>query len=129
MKAQLRTGAAFAILALAATSAFLLPSQPRAAEEAVPLSGKVTSSTGEALAGIPVKARRAGSNMTVAVYSDAKGEYSFPTWSDVTPMIDLYFAADNLFNEKVASSRGGDQVVTYDAPRMLRIGLTVALAP
>ena len=85
MKAQLRTGAAFAILALAAASAFLLPSQPRAAEEAVPLSGKVTSATGEALAGIPIKARRANSNMTVAVYSDARGEYSFPTWSDVTP--------------------------------------------
>ena len=41
------------------------------------------------------------------------------TWH-VRPMIDLYFAADNLFNEKVATSRGGDQVVTYDAPRMLR---------
>jgi streptogramin lyase len=70
---------------LAAASAFLLPSQPRAAEEASPLSGKVTSATGEALAGIPVKARRADSNMTVAVYSNAKGEYSFPSWSEVTP--------------------------------------------
>src|SRR5258708_12421336 len=85
MKAQLRNGAAFAIIALAAVSAFLLPSSPRAAEETPLLSGKVTSSTGEALAGIPIKARRTGSTMTVAVYSNAKGEYSFPSWSDVTP--------------------------------------------
>src|SRR5580765_7106511 len=85
MKAQLRNGAAFAIIALAAVSAFLLPSSPRAAEETMLLSGKITSSTGEALAGIPVKARRANSTMTVAVYSNAKGEYSFPSWSDVTP--------------------------------------------
>ena len=85
MKAQLRNGAAFAIIALAAVSAFLLPSSPRAAEETPLLSGKITSSTGEALAGIPVKARRANSTMTVAVYSNAKGEYSFPSWSDVTP--------------------------------------------
>lgn len=85
MKAQLRTGAAFAILALAAASAFILPSQPRAAEDAAPLSGKIVSSSGEALAGIPVKAHREGTAITVAVYSNAKGEYSFPTWSDVTP--------------------------------------------
>src|SRR5882672_7450754 len=85
MKAQLRNGAAFAIIASAAVSAFLLPSQPRAAEETSLLSGKVTSATGEALAGIPIKARRTGSTMTVAVYSNAKGEYSFPSWSDVTP--------------------------------------------
>jgi len=50
------------------------------------------------------------------------------TWH-VRPMVDLYLATDNLFNAKVASSRGGDQVVTYDAPRMLRIGLAVAFAP
>jgi streptogramin lyase len=85
MKAKLCNGAAFAIIALAAASAFLLPSSPRAAEETPLLSGKITSSTGEALAGIPIKARRASSNMIVAVYSNAKGEYSFPSWSDVTP--------------------------------------------
>ncbi|HMI96638.1 MAG TPA: TonB-dependent receptor [Micropepsaceae bacterium] len=50
------------------------------------------------------------------------------TWH-IWPTTDLYLAVDNLFNAKVATSRGGDQVVTYDAPRMLRIGVTVALAP
>ena len=48
-------------------------------------TGKVVSSTGEPLAGIPIKAHRDNSTITVAVYTDAKGEYSFPTWSDLTP--------------------------------------------
>ena len=47
--------------------------------------GKVVSSTGEALAGIPIKALRDNSSMTIAVYTDTKGEYSFPAWSDLTP--------------------------------------------
>ena len=38
-----------------------------------------------ALAGIPIKAHRDNSAVTVAVYTDAKGEYSFPIWSDLTP--------------------------------------------
>ena len=55
------------------------------ADAASLLSGKVASSTGEALAGIPIKAHRDNSPITIAVYTDAKGEYSFPTWSDLTP--------------------------------------------
>src|SRR5262245_69475 len=49
------------------------------------LVGKVVASTGEALAGIPIKAHRDKSSITVAVYTDAEGEYSFPAWSDLTP--------------------------------------------
>src|SRR4030095_14079744 len=49
------------------------------------LSGKVTSTTGEALIGIPVKAHRRNSNITVGVYTNAQGEYAFPGWSDLTP--------------------------------------------
>src|SRR5262245_26423346 len=45
----------------------------------------VVSSGGEALAGIPIKSRRDNSPMTVAVYTDAKGEYSFPAWSELKP--------------------------------------------
>jgi streptogramin lyase len=37
------------------------------------------------LAGIPIKAHRDNSPITVAVYTDVKGEYSFPSWSDLTP--------------------------------------------
>ena len=49
------------------------------------LSGRVTSAAGEALAGIPVKAHRVDTSVAVAVYSNTRGEYSFPEWSDVTP--------------------------------------------
>jgi streptogramin lyase len=85
MKANLYVGTAFTALAMAAAYAFVLPSATLAAEGASLLAGKVVSSTGEALAGIPIKAHRDNSTITVAVYTDAKGEYAFPAWSDVTP--------------------------------------------
>ena len=75
-------GTAFAILALAAAYA-VLPTEPSSAQEQSLLNGRVTSSTGQALAGIPIKAHRA--NTTVAVYTNTRGEYSFPSWSDLTP--------------------------------------------
>lgn len=80
---KLYAGASFMAVALAA--AFLLPDASYSAEEGSLLAGRVTAATGEPLAGIPVKAHRLNSNITVAVYTDAKGEYSFPSWSDVTP--------------------------------------------
>ena len=82
MKANLYAGTALAAVALAA--AFLAPAG-RAADDASLLVGKVVSTSGEALAGIPIKAHRDNSPVTVAVYTDAKGEYSFPAWSDLTP--------------------------------------------
>ena len=85
MKANLTIGTAFMALAMAAACAFVQPSASLAAEGASLLTGKVVASTGEALAGIPIKARRDNSPITVAVYTDAKGEYSFPTWSDLAP--------------------------------------------
>ena len=84
MKANLYVGTALTAVAMAAC-AFVSPSATLAAEGASLLAGKVVSSTGEALAGIPIKAHRDNSTMTVAVYTDAKGEYAFPTWSDLTP--------------------------------------------
>jgi streptogramin lyase len=84
MKANHYVGTAFTAVAIAAAYAFATPSAMLAAEEALLLAGKVVSSTGEALAGIPIKAHRDNSSITVAVYTDAKGEYSFPTWSDLT---------------------------------------------
>jgi streptogramin lyase len=85
MRANLYVGTAFTAVAMAAAYAFVPPGATLAAEDASPLAGKVVSATGEALAGIPVKAHRDNSPVTVAVYTDAKGEYSFPTWSDLTP--------------------------------------------
>jgi len=84
MKASLYVGTALTAVAMAAACA-LSPSATLAAEGTSLLAGKVVSSTGEALAGIPIKAHRDNSTMTVAVYTDAKGEYSFPSWSDLTP--------------------------------------------
>ena len=85
MKVELSIGAAFTSVALAAATAFVSPGAMFAAEDASLLAGKVVSATGAALAGIPVKAHRDNSAVTVAVYTDDKGEYSFPAWSDVTP--------------------------------------------
>jgi streptogramin lyase len=85
MKANFYVGTALTAVAMAAAYAFVSPSATLAAEGASLLAGKVVSSTGEALAGIPVKAHRANSAVTVAVYTDAKGEYAFPAWSDLTP--------------------------------------------
>jgi streptogramin lyase len=85
MKAKLYVGTALTAIAIAATYAFVPPSATLAADGVSLLAGKVVSSTGEALAGIPIKAHRDNGPVTVAVYTDAKGEYSFPTWSDLTP--------------------------------------------
>jgi streptogramin lyase len=82
MKASLYVTTAFAAIAMAA---FASPDTIFAAEGASLLAGRVVSSTGQPLAGIPVKAHRDASAITVAVYSDANGEYTFPAWSDVKP--------------------------------------------
>jgi streptogramin lyase len=84
MKASLYAGTAFTAVAMAA-AAFVSPSATSAADGTPLLAGKVVSATGEALAGIPIKAHRDNSPITVAVYTDGKGEYSFPAWSDLTP--------------------------------------------
>jgi streptogramin lyase len=85
MKASLYLGTAFTAVVMAAAYAFVSPATTLAADGAPLLTGKVVASTGEALAGIPIKAHRDNSAVTVAVYTDAKGEYSFPAWSDLTP--------------------------------------------
>ncbi len=85
MKASLYVGTAFTALAIAAASAFVSASATLADDAMSLLAGRVVSSAGEVLAGIPIKAHRDNSSITVAVYTDAKGEYSFPTWSDLAP--------------------------------------------
>ena len=84
MKASLYLGTAITAVALAAC-ALGSPGAALAADGPSLLAGKVVSTTGEPLAGIPIKAHRDNSTVTVAVYTDAKGEYSFPGWSDLTP--------------------------------------------
>ena len=75
---------AILMAALAAFCACLSPATSFAAEEPL-LNGRVTASSGGALAGIPVRAHRENSNTTVSVYTNSRGEYSFPEWSDVAP--------------------------------------------
>ncbi len=48
------------------------------------LYGRITGETGEPLAGIPVRAKRDNGTISVVVYSDSDGVYSFPEWSDLT---------------------------------------------
>ena len=57
---------------------------PLAAGESL-LGGTVTSSAGQPVAGVPVRAHRADSNITVNVYTNGQGNYSFPEWSDLAP--------------------------------------------
>jgi len=55
----------------------LLYSHPAAAQ-ANALAGQVSSAAEGAMEGVLVSAKRAGSNMTVTVVSDAQGRYQFP---------------------------------------------------
>jgi streptogramin lyase len=73
-------------LSAAAIAAYAIaPNKSYSAEEVSPLAGRITSPAGEPLAGIPVKAHRDNGTITVAVYTNKAGEYSFPNWSDVKP--------------------------------------------
>ena len=76
--------AAVLMVAVAAVFFHLSSSRSLAAEDAL-LGGKVVSSSGQPLAGIPVRARRANSTITVNVYTNSRGDYVFPGWSDVSP--------------------------------------------
>src|SRR6185295_11283411 len=77
---------AFAIalmVTVAGVYAHLSSSRPLAAEDSL-LGGRVTAS-GQPVAGIPGRAHRANSNVTVNVYTNSRGDYSFPGWSDLSP--------------------------------------------
>ena len=42
----------------------------------------------------------------------------------MTPKLDVYAAIDNAFDAKVGSARAADQVLTIDAPRLFRAGVS-----
>jgi len=71
------------MVTLAGVYSHLSSSRSLAAEDSL-LGGRVASSTGQPLAGIPVRAHRGNSNSTVNVYTNSRGEYSFPGWSDLS---------------------------------------------
>ena len=76
--------AAVLVVGLAAIYSQLGASGAMAAGDSL-LGGKVASSTGQPLAGVPVRAHRVDSNVAVTVYTNRQGEYAFPGWSDLSP--------------------------------------------
>ena len=76
--------AAVAIVAIGILYTSMQSNEIFASEQSL-LGGRVTSMSGESMAGIPVRAHRDNSNITVTVYTNSAGEYSFPGWSDVRP--------------------------------------------
>jgi virginiamycin B lyase len=56
------------------------PEQAVAANHSL-LEGRVTSTSGASLAGIPVRANRG--NITVTVYTNGSGEYTYPDWTEL----------------------------------------------
>jgi hypothetical protein len=77
--------AALLALLIAACSPQDAPPAAAAAEPGSLLAGRVLSENGEPVAAVPVQAHRQDSNITVSVYTDKSGNYSFPAWSDVAP--------------------------------------------
>ena len=45
----------------------------------------------------------------------------------LTPSLDAYLAAENLLDANLQTGRSAANVVTYDAPRMVRTGLNLRL--
>jgi streptogramin lyase len=80
-----RSGLA-AALAMILAGAFLWwsPARSLAADNSL-LGGRITTSDKQAVSGIPIRAHRDGTNITVSVYTNGRGEYSFPAWSDLSP--------------------------------------------
>jgi Carboxypeptidase regulatory-like domain len=71
---------AFVRVQLAVVLLSLLPMLERAAlAQSAAVIGKVTSDREGLMEGVLVSAKRGGSTMTIAVVTDARGEYSFPT--------------------------------------------------
>ena len=75
--------AAVLTFTLAAAYAYWSPAPTSAADDSL-LGGRVTSSSKQVLAGIPVRAHRENSNITVIAYTSSRGEYVFPAWSDLS---------------------------------------------
>lgn len=82
MKSRLVLAAALTI-AMGAAYAYWWPAETSAAGTAL-LEGRVTSSSGAALAGIPVRARKNNGTFAVSVYTNSNGEYSYPDWADIS---------------------------------------------
>jgi virginiamycin B lyase len=72
-----------ATLAVGVAAVYVSSSRSLAAESSL-LGGHVASSSGQPVAGVPVRAHRENGTVTVNVYTNGRGDYSFPGWSDVS---------------------------------------------
>jgi streptogramin lyase len=68
----------------AAVAGICWPEGPLAAGESL-LGGAVVSSAGAPLAGVPVRARRENGTITVNAFTNTRGEYAFPGWTELSP--------------------------------------------
>ena len=75
--------AAIFMVTVAGMYSHFSPSNSLAAEDSL-LKGRVVSSSGQPLAGVPVRAHRQNTNIAVTVYTNSSGDYSFPGWSDLS---------------------------------------------
>jgi len=75
-----------AALAIIPAGVFLwgAPARSVAADKSL-LGGRITTSDKQAVSAIPIRAHRDDTNITVSVYTNSRGEYSFPAWSDLSP--------------------------------------------
>src|SRR6266849_131769 len=82
-KSLYRLAAALAPI-LAGAFLWWTPARSLAADNSL-LGGRITTSDKQAASGIPIRAHRDDTNITVSVYTNSRGEYSFPAWSDLSP--------------------------------------------
>jgi len=94
---------------------------PLAAGEAL-LDGKVISSSGQPLAGVPVRAHRDGGTITVNVYTNARGEYVFPEWSSLA-------AGRHTVTIELPDFERAAQPATLIAGRTTRVDFTLRSRP
>ena len=109
-----------AALAVILASAFLWwpPARTLAADNSL-LGGRVSTSDKQAVSGIPIRAHRDDTNITVSAYTNSRGEYSFPVWSDLSPGS---YSVGIVLPDFEAVSREG---VTLTAGKTVRLDLTL----
>src|SRR5260370_39831497 len=74
--------AALAVI-LAGVYLWWSPARSLAAHNSL-FGGRITTSDKHPVYGIPIRAHRDDTNITVSVYTNGRGEYSFPAWSDLS---------------------------------------------
>jgi hypothetical protein len=114
------TTAKLAAVAVVLAGAYLwwAPGRSLAADNSL-LGGRITTSGKQGVSGIPIRAHRDDTNITVSVYTNSRGEYSFPAWSDLSS--GSYSVAIVLPDFEPVNREG----VTLTAGKTVRLDLTL----